>query len=50
MSVLENSNAKLQLRKQTLNHPLVPTEVDLGDGTKATAFPITAADHVPLSL
>lgn len=50
MSVFGNPHAKVSLRKQTLNHSLVPTELDLADGTKAVAFPITAADHIPLTL
>lgn len=50
MTVLGDPHAKVTLRKQTLNHPLVPTEVTLGDGSKATAFPLTAADHIPISL
>ncbi|VVT48446.1 uncharacterized protein SAPINGB_P001783 [Magnusiomyces paraingens] len=49
-SVFGDPEAKPALREQTLNHPLVPTELTLADGTHAVAFPLTSQDYIPLSL
>lgn len=50
MSVFGDPNAIPVLREKTVNHPLRPTEITCADGTKATAFPLTALDHIPISL
>lgn len=50
MTVFGDPNAKPAVRQQTLNHPLAPTEITLADGSQATAFPLTPADYISISL
>lgn len=49
-STFHDTSVKSALRKQTINHPLVPTQVTLADNSPAVAFPLTPLDYIPLSL